>query len=84
MERARIVTPQTNGFDSHISLQLRNNMNALALLKVMAHESSGISEYWRLRIQNLINSVPTEPRNMVEVVDTIDEVLPIASVAETD
>lgn len=60
-------------------------MNALALLKVMAHENSGISEYWRLRIQNLINSVPTEPRNMVEVVeDTIEEVLPIASVAETD
>lgn len=34
----------------------------------MASEKSGISDYWRGRIQQVLDSVHQEPRNMVEVV----------------
>lgn len=43
--------------------------DALHLLKLMAEESSGISEYWRSRIISLINQIPQQPRVMTEVVE---------------
>lgn len=53
--------PFANEFNSHISPQ----MDALQLLKIMASEHSGISEYWRARIQHLLSQVPQEPKNWI-------------------
>ena len=49
----------------------------LKLLIAMASPQSGISDYWRSRVQDLLNQVPKEPRNMVEVVE--DEEPPVAN-----
>ena len=49
----------------------------LKLLYAMASECSGISEYWRGRIQKIINGIPQEPRNMVEIAE--DEEPPVAN-----
>ena len=54
-------------------------MDAIHLLRLMASENSGISEYWRSRVSELINQIPQEPRNMVEIVEDEEP-----TVAETD
>lgn len=38
------------------------------LLIAMASEQSGISSYWKERIQEHLNAVPQEPKNWAEVV----------------
>lgn len=35
----------------------------------MSSPESGISDYWRTRITNLLNQMPQEPRNYAEVVE---------------
>ena len=35
----------------------------------MASPQSGISDYWRTRIRNLIDQIPKEPRVYAEVVE---------------
>lgn len=49
------------------------------LLTAMASSPSGISEYWRNRLNEVLVQVPQEPRNMAEVV--VEEE---PTVAETD
>lgn len=44
-------------------------MDAYRLLLVMSSPESGISDYWRTRITNLLNQMPQEPRNYAEVVE---------------
>lgn len=39
------------------------------LLSAMASEHSGISDYWRNKLNDVLAQVPQEPRNMVEVVE---------------
>lgn len=40
----------------------------LNLLSVMSSEHSGISDYWRNKLKNILAQVPQEPLNMVEIV----------------
>ena len=40
----------------------------LKLLLAMASEHSGISDYWRNKLKDVLAQVPQEPRNMVEIV----------------
>lgn len=52
-----------------------------ALLIAIASEQSGVSSYWRERIQVFLDATPQEPRYWAEVVeDEIEE----PPVAETD
>lgn len=44
-------------------------MDAYRLLLVMSRPESGISDYWRTRITNLLGTVPQEPRVYAEVVE---------------
>lgn len=44
-------------------------MDAYRLLLVMSSPESGISDYWRTRITNLLDTVPQEPRVYAEVVE---------------
>ena len=44
-------------------------MDAYRLLLVMSRPESGISDYWRTRITNLLDTVPQEPRVYAEVVE---------------
>lgn len=44
-------------------------MDAYSLLLVMSRPESGISDYWRTRITNLLDTVPQEPRVYAEVVE---------------
>ena len=47
------------------------------LLVAMASEQSGLSSYWRERIQEHLNAVPQEPKNWAEVV--LEETPPVAN-----
>ena len=51
------------------------------LLTTMASEHSGISEYWRNKLKDVLVQVPQEPRAMAEVVEDEVEEPPVA---ETD
>ena len=58
-----------------------------ALLIAMASEQSGVSSYWRERIQVFLDATPQEPRYWVEVVE--EKILEnnqseVPPVAETD
>ena len=44
-------------------------MDAYSLLLVMSRPESGISDYWRTRITNLLDTVPQAPRVYAEVVE---------------
>lgn len=46
------------------------------VLSAMASEHSGISDYWRNKLKDILAQVPQEPRNMVEVV--LDDEPPVA------
>ena len=50
----------------------------------MSSPESGISDYWRTRITNLLNQMPQEPRNYAEVVEdepVVEEDVVLANVA---
>ena len=49
-------------------------MDAYKLLVLMASPESGISDYWRNRIKDMIAQVPQEPRHFVEIVTDEPEV----------
>ena len=55
-------------------------MDAYRLLLVMSRPESGISDYWRTRIRNLIDQIPKEPRVYAEVVE--EEPAAVGSIVE--
>ncbi len=58
-------------------------MDAYRLLLVMSRPESGISDYWRTRIRNLIDQIPKEPRVYAEVVEdepVVEEDVALANV----
>lgn len=62
--------PFANEFDTHTSPQIGESMEPLfKLLSAMASPQSGISDYWRNKLQDVLRQVPQEPRNMAEVVE---------------